>query len=107
MARKNIGFLDVKEIPSDALVELFVDYLADGMSITRRVFGYLYSPFLFCSLFNPASPPIPFLAFILRTYATCVRQGRIKEGDYDHACQNYINNRSPLLVVVNYNYILP
>ncbi|KAL8549370.1 hypothetical protein ACS0TY_008269 [Phlomoides rotata] len=39
MARKNIGFLDVKEISSEALPELFVDYLADGKSITRGVFG--------------------------------------------------------------------
>lgn len=39
MVRKNIGFLDVKDISSEALPELFVDYLADGKSITRGVFG--------------------------------------------------------------------
>ncbi|KAH6802132.1 hypothetical protein C2S51_033578 [Perilla frutescens var. frutescens] len=39
MARRNIGFLDVKEISSDALLELFVDYRADRKSITRGVFG--------------------------------------------------------------------
>ncbi|KAL0446929.1 UNVERIFIED_CONTAM: hypothetical protein Slati_1820800 [Sesamum latifolium] len=39
MSRKNIGFLDVKEISSDALVELFVDILADEKSIVRGVFG--------------------------------------------------------------------
>ncbi|KAH6805413.1 hypothetical protein C2S51_030244 [Perilla frutescens var. frutescens] len=39
MARRNIGFLDAKEISSDALLELFVDYRADRKSITRGVFG--------------------------------------------------------------------
>ncbi|KAL3644627.1 hypothetical protein CASFOL_009807 [Castilleja foliolosa] len=39
MSRKKIGFLDVKEISSDALVELFVDILADEKSIIRGVFG--------------------------------------------------------------------
>ncbi|KAL0296774.1 UNVERIFIED_CONTAM: hypothetical protein Sradi_6729500 [Sesamum radiatum] len=39
MSRKNIGFLDVKEISSDALVELFLDILADEKSIVRGVFG--------------------------------------------------------------------
>ncbi|XP_057810107.1 uncharacterized protein LOC131024613 [Salvia miltiorrhiza] len=39
MAMRNIGFLDVKEISSDALLELFVDYRADRKSITRGVFG--------------------------------------------------------------------
>ncbi|KAG8382950.1 hypothetical protein BUALT_Bualt05G0133100 [Buddleja alternifolia] len=39
MSRKNIGFLDVKEISSDALMELFVDILADEKSIIRGVFG--------------------------------------------------------------------
>ncbi|GFQ01361.1 hypothetical protein PHJA_002280000 [Phtheirospermum japonicum] len=39
MSRKKIGFLDVKEISSDALVELYVDILADEKSIMRGVFG--------------------------------------------------------------------
>ncbi|KAK6116376.1 hypothetical protein DH2020_049838 [Rehmannia glutinosa] len=39
MSRKKIGFLDVKGISSDALVELFVDILADEKSIVRGVFG--------------------------------------------------------------------
>ncbi|XP_047974531.1 uncharacterized protein LOC125216802 [Salvia hispanica] len=39
MARRSIGFLDVKEISSDALLELFADYQADRKSITRGVFG--------------------------------------------------------------------
>lgn len=52
MARRNIGFLDVKEISSDALLELFVDYRADRKSITRGVFGYSYSFFfILASLF--------------------------------------------------------
>ncbi|KAG6396666.1 hypothetical protein SASPL_142821 [Salvia splendens] len=39
MARRSIGFLDVKEISSDVLLELFADYRADRKSITRGVFG--------------------------------------------------------------------
>ncbi|PIN01017.1 hypothetical protein CDL12_26481 [Handroanthus impetiginosus] len=39
MSRKNIGFLDVKEISSDAMLELFVDILSDEKSIIRGVFG--------------------------------------------------------------------
>ncbi|KAL2546526.1 hypothetical protein Fot_15759 [Forsythia ovata] len=39
MSRKNIGFLDVREISSDVLVELFLDILSDEKSILRRVFG--------------------------------------------------------------------
>ncbi|KAI3452980.1 hypothetical protein Pfo_009643 [Paulownia fortunei] len=39
MSRKKIGFLDVKEISSDALMELFVDIQADEKSIIRGVFG--------------------------------------------------------------------
>ncbi|KAL6577707.1 hypothetical protein OROMI_010035 [Orobanche minor] len=39
MSLKKIGFLDVKEISSDALVELLVDILADEKSIIRGVFG--------------------------------------------------------------------
>ncbi|XP_042018699.1 uncharacterized protein LOC121766513 isoform X1 [Salvia splendens] len=39
MARRSIGFLDVKEISSDALLELFVDYQADRKGITSGVFG--------------------------------------------------------------------
>ena len=45
MARRSIGFLDVKEISSDALLELFADYQADRKSITRGVFGNFSSPF--------------------------------------------------------------
>ncbi|KAL0372571.1 UNVERIFIED_CONTAM: protein decapping 5 [Sesamum calycinum] len=70
MSRKNIGFLDVKEISSDALVELFLDILADEKSIVRGVFGYLRSPFLL--FFPPQSSlafPIPFLASIPHAYA--------------------------------------
>ncbi|KAL3636122.1 hypothetical protein CASFOL_020669 [Castilleja foliolosa] len=39
MSQKKIGFLDAKEISPNALVELFVDILADEKSIIRRVFG--------------------------------------------------------------------
>lgn len=39
MSRKNIGFLDVKEIPSDALADLFADFRSDEKSIIRVVFG--------------------------------------------------------------------
>ncbi|KAL8052799.1 hypothetical protein ABFS82_05G028500 [Erythranthe guttata] len=39
ISRKNIGFLDVKEIASNVLVDLFVDIRADEKSIIRGVFG--------------------------------------------------------------------
>lgn len=39
MSSKNIGFLDVREISSDVLVDLFLDILTDEKSILRRVFG--------------------------------------------------------------------
>ncbi|KAF3662570.1 putative protein CHUP1, chloroplastic-like [Capsicum annuum] len=39
ISRKNIGFLDVRDINSEALVELFVDLRAGEQSILRRVFG--------------------------------------------------------------------
>ncbi|XP_059317011.1 uncharacterized protein LOC132067724 isoform X1 [Lycium ferocissimum] len=39
ISRKNIGFLDVRDISSEALVELFVDLRAGEQSILRRVFG--------------------------------------------------------------------
>lgn len=39
ISRKNIGFLDVRDINSEALVGLFVDLRAGERSILRRVFG--------------------------------------------------------------------
>ncbi|KAG5603747.1 hypothetical protein H5410_025239 [Solanum commersonii] len=39
ISRKNIGFLDVRDINSEALVELFVDLRAGEQSILRRAFG--------------------------------------------------------------------
>ncbi|XP_009613456.1 uncharacterized protein [Nicotiana tomentosiformis] len=39
ISRKNIGFLDVRDINSEALVVLFVDLRAGERSILRRVFG--------------------------------------------------------------------
>ncbi|GER29849.1 hypothetical protein STAS_05745 [Striga asiatica] len=39
VSRKKVGFLDVKDISSDALPEIFVDTFADEKSIIRRVFG--------------------------------------------------------------------
>ena len=39
ISRKNIGFLDVRDISSEAIVDLAMDILADEKSILRRVFG--------------------------------------------------------------------
>lgn len=39
MSRKNIGFLDFKEISSDTLAELYADVQSDEKSIIRAVFG--------------------------------------------------------------------
>lgn len=47
ISRKNIAFLDVRDINSEALVELFVDLRAGEQSILRRVFGLFLS--LFCT----------------------------------------------------------
>ncbi|KAJ0038303.1 hypothetical protein Pint_23346 [Pistacia integerrima] len=44
-----VGYMDVKEISSDASLELFLDLLAGDKSIVRKVFGIL----LFSSLFLP------------------------------------------------------
>lgn len=47
MSRWNIGFLDVKEISSNALAELYTDILAGEKSIIRGVFGIPLLPFSF------------------------------------------------------------
>ncbi|KAK2971516.1 hypothetical protein RJ640_017885 [Escallonia rubra] len=39
ISRNKLGFLDVRDISSEALVELFMDMLAGNKSITRKVFG--------------------------------------------------------------------
>ncbi|CAN4121917.1 unnamed protein product [Withania somnifera] len=39
ISRKNVGFLDVRDMSSEALVGLFVDLRAGEQSILRRVFG--------------------------------------------------------------------
>ncbi|XP_051149412.1 uncharacterized protein LOC127264080 [Andrographis paniculata] len=39
MSRRNIGFLDVKEIPVDILPDLYMDIRADEKSVIRAVFG--------------------------------------------------------------------
>ncbi|XP_027151476.1 uncharacterized protein LOC113751611 [Coffea eugenioides] len=41
ISRKNIGFLDVRDISSEAIVDLAMDILADEKSILRRVFGQI------------------------------------------------------------------
>ncbi|KAL3510867.1 hypothetical protein ACH5RR_030268 [Cinchona calisaya] len=41
ISRKNIGFLDARDISSEAIVHLFMDVLADEKSILRRVFGQI------------------------------------------------------------------
>lgn len=51
MSRKNIGFLDVKAISPDVLVDLFVDVLADEKGILRAVFGYFFYSLFFFLLF--------------------------------------------------------
>lgn len=39
ISRRNIGFLDAREIGSDAIVYLFMDLQEDEKSILRRTFG--------------------------------------------------------------------
>jgi hypothetical protein len=39
ISKTKLGFLDVREISSDAAVELFMDMLAGDKSILRKVFG--------------------------------------------------------------------
>ncbi|KAM7464385.1 hypothetical protein LguiA_032506 [Lonicera macranthoides] len=39
ISRRNLGFMDAREISSDALVVLFMDMLASDRSIIRKVFG--------------------------------------------------------------------
>lgn len=68
ISRKNIGFLDVKEISADTLVELFVDTRADEKSIIKGVFGISPLILYFPSKILPGLL-ISFVAFILRTYA--------------------------------------
>lgn len=41
ISRKNIGFLDVRDISSEAIVDLAMDILADEKCILRRVFGQI------------------------------------------------------------------
>jgi hypothetical protein len=44
ISTKKLGFLDAREISSDASAELFVDMSAGDKSILRKVFG-IPSPF--------------------------------------------------------------
>lgn len=92
MARMNIGFLDVKEISSDVLLELFVDYRADQKSITRGVFGYFYSPFLHSCL-----TLIPHTSEILEI----IEKDKNEDKDtYEiRVRQNQRNNISSMLVI--------
>jgi hypothetical protein len=41
ISKTKLGFLDAREISSDASVELFTDILAGDKSILRKVFGTL------------------------------------------------------------------
>lgn len=53
-----MGYMDVREINSEASLGLFMDMLAGEKSIARRVFGILFS---FSSLFMLGSQSLAFV----------------------------------------------
>lgn len=58
ISRTKMGYMDVREINSEASLGLFMDMLAGEKSIARRVFGILFS---FSSLFMLGSQSLAFV----------------------------------------------